>query len=118
MELIKHGFVRNPLIRYLAMSSPEESPNIQRASFFLNAVVGLVEVLLLVLCSIYLSEFWSSPQLKSLFLIYMLSTILLIPINHFDVIQQARMQFKGTFQLLNTTLMIVATSYFSHLALN
>lgn len=97
MELIKHGFVRNPLIRYLAMSSPEESPNIQRASFFLNAVVGLAEVLLLVLCSIYLSEFWSSPQLKSLFLIYMLSTILLIPINHFDVIQQARMQFKGTF---------------------
>ena len=97
MELIKHGFVRNPLIRYLAMSGDEESPNIQTASFFLNVVVGLAEVFLLLLCSIFLSEFWSSPQLKPLFMIYMLSTAFLIPINHFDVIQQARMQFKGTF---------------------
>jgi lipopolysaccharide exporter len=97
MELIKYGFVRNALIRYLAMSRNEESPNIQTASFFLNVVVGLVEVLLLFLSSVFLSEFWSAPQLRSLFMIYMISTTLLIPINHFDVIQQARMQFKGTF---------------------
>ena len=97
MELIKHGFVRNPLIRYLAMSPEEESTSIQTASLFLNTVVGLVEVLILFACSVYLSEFWDSPQLTSLFRVYMLSTTLLIPINHFDVIQQARMQFKGTF---------------------
>lgn len=97
MELIKHGFVRNPLIRYMAMSGREESAGIQTASIFLNAVVGILEVGVLLLCAIYLSDFWDAPQLKPLFLIYMLSTSLLVPINHFDVIQQAKMEFKGTF---------------------
>jgi lipopolysaccharide exporter len=97
MELIKHGFVRNPLIRYLAMSSDEESSSIQTASLVLNMVVGLLEILVLFLCSIYLGDFWDAPQLRTLFTIYMVSTALFIPINHFDVIQQARMQFKGTF---------------------
>lgn len=97
MELIKHGFVRNAFIRYLAMSKDKEAPNIQTASFFLNVVIGLVEVVLLFLCSIFLSEFWSSPALRSLFLIYMFSTTLLVPITHFEVIQHARMEFKGTF---------------------
>ena len=97
MELIKHGFVRNPLIRYLAMSSDDESPGIQTASLWLNTIVGGLEVAVLFLCSIYLSDFWDAPQLRSLFMIYMVSTALLVPINHFDVIQQARMQFKGTF---------------------
>jgi lipopolysaccharide exporter len=97
MELIKHGFVRNPLIRYLAMSREDEGRTIQTASLFLNIVVGLVEVVVLYFCSVYLSEFWDSPALRPLFLIYMVSTALLVPINHFDVIQHARMEFKGTF---------------------
>ena len=97
MELIKHGFVRNPLIRFLALSPDEEGPGIQTASLWLNTVVGILEVLVLFLCAIYLSDFWDLPQLRSLFMIYMISTVLLVPINHFDVIQHARMQFKGTF---------------------
>ena len=68
MELVKHGFVRNPLIRYLAMSPDEESSSIQTASLVLNIVVGALEVLVLFLCSIYLSDFWGAPQLRSLFL--------------------------------------------------
>ena len=97
MELIKHGFVRNPLIRYLAMSHERESGSIQTASMLLNIIVGFLEVIILLLCAFFLSDFWDSPQLKSLFLIYILTTSFLVPINHFDVIQQARMQFKGTF---------------------
>lgn len=97
MELIKHGFVRNPLIRYLAMSPGAQSSRIQTASLLLNTVVGVLEVGVLLLCSIFLSDFWDAPQLKSLFLIYMCSTLFLVPINHFDVVQQARLQFKGTF---------------------
>ena len=97
MELIKHGFVHNPLIRYITMSPDSESSTIQTASLFLNLVVGVLEVLVLILCAFFLSDFWDSPQLKSLFLIYTVSTSLLVPINHFDVIQQARMEFKGIF---------------------
>ena len=107
LELIKHGFVRNPLIRYLAMSRDEESPSIQTASMFLNTVVGVLEVIILVFCAYFLSDFWSSPQLKDLFLIYIFTTSFLVPINHFDVIQQARLQFKGT----------LMSNFFRHLGL-
>ena len=97
MELIKHGFVRNPLIRFLAMSPLEESSRIQTASILLNIVVGVLEVVVLFFCSIYLSDFWDSPQMEKLFRIYMVTTALLVPINHFEVVQQARMKFNGTF---------------------
>src|SRR5687768_11349567 len=97
LELIKDGFVRNPLIRYLAMSQDKEGATIQTASMALNIIVGVLEVLILLLCSVFLSDFWDSPQLKSLFLIYTITTSLLVPINHFEVVQQARLQFKGTF---------------------
>lgn len=118
MELIKHGFVRNPLIRYLAMSPEEHSGRIQTASLLLNFVVGVLEVVVLLFCSIYLSAFWDAPQLRSLFLIYTLSTLFLVPINHFDVVQQARMQFKGTF-VSNFTrhcglFLFITIAFFSH----
>ncbi len=97
MELIKHGFVRNPLIRYLAMSEPGASGRIQTASMVLNVMIGVLEVGALLLCSVYLSAFWEAQSLEVLFKIYAVSTSLLVPINHFDVVQHARMQFKGTF---------------------
>ena len=96
MEPIKRGFVRNPLVRYLAMA-PDETVRIQTASLLLNFITGVLQMVFLYLCAIYLSDFWDLPQLRSLFLIYMVSTPLLIPINHLDMMQQARMEFKGPF---------------------
>lgn len=96
MEPIKRGFVRNPLIRYLAMS-PDQAVSIQTASLLLNLVTGLLQMVFLFLCAVFLSDFWNLPQLRSLFMIYTVATALLIPINHFDIMQQARMQFKGPF---------------------
>ncbi|HYG18536.1 MAG TPA: flippase [Ohtaekwangia sp.] len=97
MEMIKHGFVRNPMIRFLTIAGADDDPKIQTASLYLNAIIGLLEVGLLVLCAMFLGDFWNSPQLESLFLIYIIATVALIPINHFDIVQQARLHFKGTF---------------------
>lgn len=96
MEMAKHGFVRNPLIRYLTINADADSPKIQTASLYLNAIIGGIEVLVLGLCAIFLDDVWSAPHLPPLFLIYMISTVALIPINHFDIVQQARFQFMGT----------------------
>jgi lipopolysaccharide exporter len=96
MEMSKQGFVRNPLIRFLNINSNEDSPKIQTASLYLNAVIGGIEVLLLGLCAMFLGQVWDAPQLAPLFIIYMVATVALIPINHFDIVQQARFQFKGT----------------------
>ncbi|MBL7856246.1 MAG: oligosaccharide flippase family protein [Cyclobacteriaceae bacterium] len=96
LELIKHGFIRNPLIHFLA-NTQNDSRQVQTASVYLNTIIGLLEVGLLLLCSLYLGNFWSVPIINQLFLIYILSTLALVPVNHLDVVQQARMEFKGTF---------------------
>lgn len=96
MEMSKQGFVRNPLIRFLNINSNEDSPKIQSASLYLNTIIGGIELLLLGVGAMFLGQLWDAPQIGSLFLIYMVATVALIPINHFDIVQQARFQFKGT----------------------
>ena len=50
MEPIKRGFIRNPLVRYLAMH-PGEATNIQSASLLLNVVTGLLQMIVLFFCA-------------------------------------------------------------------
>lgn len=97
MELVKHGFIRNPLIRYLAITEKKDWGQLQTASLFLNSTIGLLQLVALLLFAFLLSKFWGVLQLKSLFFIYMITTIALIPTNHLEIIQQAEMKFKEIF---------------------
>lgn len=97
MELVKHGFVRNPLIRYLSIAPANENGLLQTASITLNILIAAIQAVILVVFSYVLARFWDVPQLQSLFLIYILTTFALVPANHFDTIQQAHMQFRQMF---------------------
>lgn len=97
MELIKHGFIRNPLIRYLSITPAEGQPALQTASVFLNVVLALLQGIVLVIMAFSLSVFWDVPQLQTLFLIYIFTTFTFVPANHFDTVQQAGLQFKALF---------------------
>src|SRR5690348_8598435 len=48
MELVKYGFTRNPLIRYLSITPHEEQPDLQSASMFLNSVIAVFQGAMLV----------------------------------------------------------------------
>lgn len=97
MELIKHGFIRNPLIRYLSITPEAEQRDLQTASLWLNVAIAGVQVAALTAFSFLLTTFWNLPQLHNLFLIYILTTLAFIPANHFDTVQQAGMQFRQLF---------------------
>jgi lipopolysaccharide exporter len=97
MELVKHGFIRNPLIRYLSITAAEEQPALQTASMFLNVVIAAVQAVALVAFAYLLTAFWNVPQLHNLFLIYIITTLAFVPANHFDTVQQAGMQFMQLF---------------------
>src|SRR5262245_5727643 len=75
MEMIKHGFIRNPLIRYLGITERKDWGGLQTASLTLNGVIGVLQVLLLIAFAYGLSVFWGLPQLRPLFLIYIVTTI-------------------------------------------
>ena len=97
LDLWKSGFIANPLIRYLSAESGQKYSDIVNASFFLNILISLFQILLIIIFSDFLSSIWNSPELKSMFLIYIGSIIFQVPISHFNYIQQANLNFRGTF---------------------
>jgi lipopolysaccharide exporter len=97
MELIKHGFIRNPLIRYMSITEHDAQSELQSASMALNICIAGIQAIMLVIFAYFLTAFWNVPHLYNLFLIYILTTIVLVPAIHFDTVQQAGMQFKELF---------------------
>lgn len=93
IELIKAGFIRNPLIKF----SQEGNNHTQvfSASFTLNAGLTAIIAILLLVFAKGLSLFWNQPSLLPLFEIYIITLCLLIPLHHFDYVQQANLSFKG-----------------------
>lgn len=98
LELLRNGFIRNPLITHLvSATSDEERRDIVSASFALHTIlVGLVTIFLLAGAK-PLTSFWNAPDLDILFYIYVVRGIVLIPCLHFEYLQQCKMQFKGIF---------------------
>ncbi len=94
VELIKSGFIRNPLIRF--GQHPESKLAIYTASFLLNIFMTILLSVFLLLFAGRLGAYWDYPQLQQMLHIYIIALVLLIPLNHFDYIQHANLSFKGT----------------------
>ncbi len=94
IELIKAGFIRNPLIKYY--QEDEDKAKVLNASLILNLLITLVIGFLLFISSKGLSIFWDQPGLEPLFDIYLIALLLLVLLHHFDYVQQANLNFKGS----------------------
>lgn len=96
IELIKAGFIRNPLIKFSQKDNSNSIIQVLSASFALNILLTTMIALLLWLSAKGLSLFWNQASLQDLFKIYIITLFLLIPLNHFDYVQQANLSFKGS----------------------
>lgn len=97
IEVARNALIQNALVKYLASSHPDESPRIITASLMLNCILTLLSILGLFCFAHSLSLLWKSPQLQSMFYLYTITTLILIPFSQFTFIQQANFQFKGIF---------------------
>lgn len=97
LEMVRHGFIRNPFITHLVSAADSEKNTIITTSLILHVVVAGVISLLLLLGSTPLSRFWESSELELLFELYALNTIILIPFLHFEYLQTAKSNFKAVF---------------------
>ena len=95
-ELGKDGFIRNGLIKFLADSPKSEHAKIITAGFGLNVILSLAIIILILLFSNSLSSIWNSPRIATMFQLYIISTVFLVPYSHFIYIQQGNFKFKGT----------------------
>lgn len=98
LELIKNGFIRNPLIRFLNQSEDSEISDIQSSSLWLHIFMGLFQIsLIAIFAGILSTKVWDAPPLQDLFYVYMLTVAMLVFVNHFEFLQQANLNFGGTF---------------------
>jgi lipopolysaccharide exporter len=97
LEMVRHGFIRNPFITHVVTAEGEERKTIITTSLALHCLLaGFISVLLL-LGAAPLSKFWDAPELDTLFVLYALNTIIFIPFLHFEYLQTAKLNFKAVF---------------------
>lgn len=97
LEVSKESMVKNGLIKFLASSDKLEHTKIITSSFIINLLFSIIIIITLIILAFTLSDYWKSEDLQWMFLIYIISTLLLIPFSQFDSIQQGNFDFKSVF---------------------
>jgi len=94
LELLRNGFIRNPLITHLVSADTiDERGRIITASWILHFLLVIVTSTFLLVSAVPLTRFWNAPQLDVLFYIYLLRGLVLIPCLQFEYLQQAQSNF-------------------------
>lgn len=97
LEMVRHGFIRNPFITHLVSADEKDKSSVITTSLVLHcSLAGFLAVLLLISAQ-PLSVFWDAPRLDTLFILYALNTIIFIPFLHFEYLQTAESNFKAIF---------------------
>jgi lipopolysaccharide exporter len=97
LELMRAGFVGNGLIRYIGQSPDRESYiKTESASLLLNLLLTIATSALIFASSGYLSELLNAPLLEPLLWWYGFLNIMMLPLFHLDLMQQANRDFKGS----------------------
>ncbi|MFA0963170.1 flippase [Roseivirga sp. BDSF3-8] len=98
MEMIRNGFVRNSMVKFLAAAQDEsDTKHILSASLLLHLGIVLLQTLFILGVSQFLPEFWSAPGLDDILYIAIPGLFFLLPFCHFEFVQQANLSFMGTF---------------------
>ncbi len=97
LESVRTAFVLNPMVKYLADAKKEDYTHIVSAAFFLNLFFSVIISLFFLFFSSWLSAIWDVPALENAFYLYVVITFLLTPLTHFNFLQNANLNFRGTF---------------------
>ena len=97
LEMIRHGFIRNPFITLLVAAEKDDKDKIITTSLVLHTALAVVISILLILAAKPLSKFWDAPGLDILFYLYSINNLIFIPFLHFEYLQTAESNFKAIF---------------------
>ena len=97
IELVREGFVRNPLIRGFISTNEDKHSLIIGASLLINLGLFVLLAVLIATFSHHLSSWMSAPSLELLFYLYIPNAFLHTFFLHFTVLHEAHFNFKATF---------------------
>ena len=97
-EFIRASMVQQALVRYLSgQARGPESGRINTASLVMHLGITVIGSGLVWLLALSAERIWSAAALGDMLTLYLLCSLLLIPFYQFNCIQQAHLQFDGTF---------------------
>ncbi len=97
MEVSRIGLLQNALVKYISSEAEDQYRNILTSSVLLNIALTIFYTIVLFFSANWLGNLWGHEGLKTLFHIYIVTTLLLMPLNQMNYIQQANLDFKGIF---------------------
>lgn len=110
VEIARNGFIRSPFIASLSGAAETEQKKIISASLSIHVMAGLVMCLVIYGLGMVLSDFWDSENLKYLFFVYIITSMLMVPLLQMEYILQWRMNFRGIF-LVNLVRLSCLTTF-------
>ena len=97
IELVREGFVKNPLIRRFISTDPKEHPFILGASLSINSSLFVILGILLFVFASSISSWMNAPSLEILLYLYIPNAFLQTFFLHLTVLHEAHLNFKATF---------------------
>jgi O-antigen/teichoic acid export membrane protein len=97
IEMSRNGLIQNALIKLVHSSRSSDLNGVITSSLVINAVYTLVVYVVLLLVSGFVEQSMGMTGIQSMFMLYGVSMILLIPFSQFNYLEQSRFSFKGIF---------------------
>jgi lipopolysaccharide exporter len=97
VEIIRHGLVKNSVIKYLNASESEEKNLVLTSALVLNIVITALLGILLMAFASPIVKYLKAPQLEQMIYWYGLALLSLIPFSQLEWIMLGRLQFKQLF---------------------
>jgi O-antigen/teichoic acid export membrane protein len=96
IETIRIGFIKNPVL-ILSSESTKYKKGLNSASFILNIGFSLIIAVLLLFAVWFTGGDISNESIRGLGYFYLIKLLFISFADHFDIVQESKREFKGTF---------------------
>lgn len=97
IELVREGFIKNPLIRHFVSCDTKDRAVVAGSAFVLNTILFLVLSFVLIILASPLSRWMNAAELQLLFYVYVVHAFFYTFFLHFNALHEAQLNFKASF---------------------
>ena len=97
VELVREGFIRNPLARKFLSTEPEDHSSVVSAALLINVVLFLILSVTVAVLAEPVSVWMEAPALKTLCFIYIINAFFNTFFVHYTTLHEAHLNFKASF---------------------
>ncbi|HEX2607782.1 MAG TPA: oligosaccharide flippase family protein [Flavisolibacter sp.] len=97
VEIMRHGLVKNSVIKYLNSSGTDEKVMVLSSALVLNTFITILLGIILYAGASGIVRYTKAPALESMIYWYATALLSLIPFSHFEWLMLAKLNFKALF---------------------